>query len=177
MSRFLLATCILAPMGLGLLLRHFGMAGSAILYVFLPLWAVLFLREVDWRFRQHLPRRSYWFLATWGYAASVLGVLLGFWWLHPGLPEPSFSFLLGVSHVDLWFLLAVLLFTTKPVARLLPEDRLWSLPFVALLLLGVDVAAHLALFHPSTALSLPVTAGALSGLFVTLTAMLLLSEH
>jgi hypothetical protein len=171
---------LLAPLGLAGILRAFGLQLSCVLYLFIPYWAVLLLREADWRLRQHLPRRDTWLLASWGYPAALLGVLLHFGWFQAGLPKPAFSFLAGVAFIELWLLLMHLLAGASRVmkgvlSRYQPPE--WLILLLFLSPLPASLGVYAALVPSARILTLPLAAGAILALLVTGATLALLGER
>jgi hypothetical protein len=178
-ARSLIAN-VLVPLGLAGGLHAVGIWPLCVLALFIPYWAVLILREADWRLREHLPRGDTWLLATWGYPAALLGVLLHFGWLQAGLPKPAFSFLAGVAFIELWLLLMFLLAGASWVMkgafrRYQPPE--WFILLLFLSPLAVSLGMYAALVPSARILTLPLAAGAVLALLVTGATLALLGEQ
>ena len=178
-ARALIAN-LLAPLGLAGILQATGIRPVCVLALFLPYWAVLLLREADWRLREHLPRSDTWLLATWGYPAALLGVLLHFGWFQAGLPKSAFSFLAGAAFIELWLLLMFLLAGASWVmkgalSRFRPPE--WFILLLFLSPLAVSLGVYAAFVPSARILTLPLAAGAVLALLVTGATLALLGER
>jgi hypothetical protein len=171
---------LLAPLALAGVFHALGLPLSCVLALFLPYWGVLLLRAVEWRLREHLPRRESWLLASWGYPAALLAVLLYFGWTQARLPRPAFSFLAGVALIFLWILLLhVLAGASLLIGRFYrprhPDGGLALLLFFSPL--PVSLVVYAVLVPAARILSLPLAAGAILALVSTGASFALLGER
>ena len=178
---------LLVPLGLAGVFHLVGIQPSAVLFLFLPYWAALLLREADKRLHEHLPRSEDGFLATGSYPVALLGVVLGFGWLQAGLEKPTFSFLLGVAFFNLWPLLLFLQLGVLQVMKRAFKGFKWAFEgskwvewyvlaaFLAPLV--VDLIIYAMWIPPERILTLPLAAGAFLALLVTFATMFVLGER